>query len=232
MDARGKKIIIADRYLTLLQGHADYLSRQDISMHTIKTNTEALLLQNKIKANLIVTGFDVPGLEAEELCNLLRSDDDLQHVSIIIVCSKKPGEADRYEKCRANAFLSMDTSPHIFANTLSRLLNIAERSSIRVPVCFRVDCNDRRGRPFMGYSENLSASGMLVETDAVLEMGTVLNCSFYLEDNTQIIASAEVVRLSKVILDSEPNQYGLQFTGLCTGVIEAIESYISKHKEA
>lgn len=232
MDKKPRKIIVAKQYLKLLEDHGRYLARQEIVVHTFENNTDALLLQNKVQANMIITGFDVPGLNAEELCNLIRSDCDLQHVSIIIICTKKQGEVERYSKCRANVFLSMDTSPAVFASTVGRLLNIAERSSIRVPVSFRVDCNDKRGRPFMGYSENLSASGMLVETDKELKMGTVLTCSFYLEDNTQIITTAEVVRISKVMLDSEPKQYGLQFTGLHTGLIETIESYINKHKQA
>jgi len=221
-----KKIIIAEKYLRMLEKCSKFLAREVFEVYAIKTNTEALLLQRKIRADLIVTGLDIPGMSGEELCDLIRNDEELRTVSIIIVCNKEPGEATRCSSCRANAFLSVDAAPQVFTSTVRKLLSVSERSSIRVPVSVRIDGRDKRGKPFLGFSENLSASGMLVESERKLEMGDIITCSFYLDNNMQIITNAEVVRVNLNSLSDRSNQYGIMFTGLTGGIIEAIEAYV------
>jgi len=225
-----KKIIIAEKYLRMLEKSSQFLAREEFEVYPIKTNTEALLLQRKIRADLIVTGFEIPGMSGEELCDLIRNDEELRTVSIIVICNKGPGEASRCSNCRANTFLSVDVAPQVFTNTVRKLLSVSERSSIRVPVSVRIDGRDKRGKPFLGFSENLSASGMLVESEKKLEMGDILTCSFYLDNNIQIITNAEVVRINLNSLSDRSNQYGIRFSGLTSGIIEAIEAYVKSRK--
>jgi len=96
----------------------------------------------------------------------------------------------------------------------------------------RVDGKDKRGRPFLSYSENISATGMLVESERELNLGEVVTCSFFLDDNTQIITNAEVVRSTLKSLSEHCNQYGLMFTGISGGILEAIETYVKKYNNS
>jgi CheY-like chemotaxis protein len=232
MPKDSKTLIVADKYINMIRRMGGFLARQGFHVYSIKTNAEALTLQRKVKADLIVTGLDLPGMSGEAFCEHVRKDEEIRNVSIIMICHKGLGEAQRCARCRANAFLSVDATPEAFAMTARRLLNISERAGIRVAVSVRVDGKDKRGRPFLSYSENLSATGMLVESERELRLGDVVTCSFYLDDNTQIIANAEVVRSTLKSLSDHSNQYGLMFSGLSGGVLEAIETYVKNYNKS
>jgi CheY-like chemotaxis protein len=231
MPEDNKILIVADPYMNMIRQPGNFLARGGFHVYSIKTNAEAMTLQRKVKADLIVTGLDLPGMSGEAFCEHIRNDEELRNVSILIVSHKRLGEDKRCQNCRANAFLSVDASPEAFASTARKLLNVSERAGIRVAVSVRVDGKDKRGRPFLSYSENISATGMLVESERELATGEVVTCSFYLDDNTQIITNAEVVRSSLKSLSSHTNQYGLMFSGLSGGVLEAIETYVKQYNE-
>jgi len=229
MPEDSKILIVADRYIDMVRQQGNFLARGGLHVYSVKTNAEALELQRKVKSDLIVTGLDLPGMSGEAFCEHVRRDEEIRNVSIIVISHKTLGEAKRCAQCRANAFLSIDSAPEAFAMTARKLLNVSERAGIRVAVSVRVDGKDKRGRPFISYSENISATGMLIESERELTMGEVVTCSFYLDDNTKIIANAEVVRSTMQSLSDRSNQYGLMFSGMSGGVLEAIETYIKRY---
>lgn len=224
-----KTLIAADMYIGMVRQQGNFLARGGLHVYSVKTNAEALELQRKVKADLIVTGLDLPGMSGEAFCEHVRRDEEIKNVSIIIISHKKLGDDQRCSRCRANAFLSVDTSPDAFAMTARKLLDVSERAGIRVAVSVRVDGKDKRGRPFLSYSENISATGMLIESERELALGEVVTCSFFLDDNTKIIANAEVVRGTLNSLSDRSNQYGLMFSGMSGGVLEAIETHVKKY---
>lgn len=232
MPDANKILIVADQYIPMIRQPGNFLARGGFHVYSIKTNAEALTLQRKVRADLIITGLDLPGMSGEAFCEHIRNDEELRNVSIIMICNKKLGEAKRCSNCRANAFLSVDASPEAFSMTARKLLNVSERAGIRVAVSVRVDGKDKRGRPFLSYSENISATGMLVESERELNLGEVVTCSFFLDDNTQIITNAEVVRSTLKSLSEHCNQYGLMFTGISGGILEAIETYVKKYNNS
>lgn len=227
MDERGRKVIvIGEPYKEILKNNSRFLVREDLDIHVVGSNTEVLIMQHKVQADLIVTGFEMPGLTCEEFCKNIRDDEDLKQVSIIIVCGGKE-DVERCVNCKANERLSKNTAPDVFAATARKLLNVAERSALRVPVSIRVDGKyGKWKKPFLGFSENMSATGMMVESDKVLESGEIIMCSFYLDNNTQIIANAEVVRAMKKGPGHGSNKYGIKFSGLSGGVLDAIDAYV------
>lgn len=223
-----KVLIVADPYIDMVRQQGNFLARGGLHVYSVKTNAEALSLQRKVMADLIVTGLDLPGMSGEAFCEHVRKDEEIRNVSIIIISHKKLGDDQRCSRCRANAFLSVDSSPEAFAMTARKLMEVSERAGIRVAVSVRVDGKDKRGRPFLSYSENISATGMLIESERELALGEVVTCSFFLDDNTKIISNAEVVRCTINSLSDSSNQYGLMFSGISGGVLEAIEVYVKK----
>lgn len=227
-----KKIIIARPYRALLDNRNNFLARGDLQIITVDTNSEILILHHKLIPDLIVTGFDVPGMNVLELCRTIRSNELLKKVSIIVISNKEAGQQEKCKECKANAFLTMDTAPQAFSEAARKLLNVAERASIRLPVSVKVDGKDKTGRPFLSFSENMSATGMLVESEKEMKIGDTVTCSFFLDDNTQIVTIAEVVRAVKKRVGQEVNQYGLRFCGLPGGVIDSMSAYIKSNQGA
>lgn len=87
-----KKILIVDDLKPSVEQQKSILSRSDVHMFTATSGPEALSTHRNVKAALMVTDLDMPGMAGDELCSIIRKDPDLRFVSILIVT--RPREAD------------------------------------------------------------------------------------------------------------------------------------------
>ena len=90
-----KKIIIEADIYEALRKEQSFLNRSDIKTFTAVTNEEALAVHKAEKADLIVTKLDTPPMNGETLCSLIREDQALSGVSMLIVCSNTPSDHER-----------------------------------------------------------------------------------------------------------------------------------------
>ncbi|MBI5102124.1 MAG: PilZ domain-containing protein [Nitrospirae bacterium] len=78
---------------------------------------------------------------------------------------------------------------------------------------------------FFCYSRDISSSGILIETDKVLEKGTIISCSFFLPNSERIVTDAEIMRA--VPLGNKTFQYGARFTKIDAPARSAIDTFVS-----
>ena len=93
----------------------------------IKSGREALDTHRKEKADLIIMKPDFPDLTCEQLCSVIRGDEDLKSVSILIVCADKPFDIERCQNCGANDYI-YPLTPAMFLRKSVRLLSVSERT--------------------------------------------------------------------------------------------------------
>jgi two-component system chemotaxis response regulator CheY len=220
-----KKIIIADEIKSMLERKESFLKRASIKVFNVASNEEALNIHRSEKVDLIITDIDSPGMSGEALCSTIRENGELCKVSIIIVCSENESDFERCSKCRANAIVTKPVNPEVLLEEAHRLLNVAERTDFRVPIAVKIR-GKYKGEAFLGYSENLSVSGMMFESEQVLKKGDVVLCAFLLDDSTHVTTDAEIVRVIKGRTEHDINQYGARFIGLADDFKSAIEAYI------
>ena len=173
-----KKVIIIDDIKDVLDRENSFLDRSVIEVYPVPSNAEVLLVHREIKVDLIITYLDMPDLSGEELCEAIRKDPTCSKVSILMVCPGTKQCEERSKHCRADAFVPTPVSADVLLSQAHRLLHIPTRADFRVPVSVRLKGEGDEGKPFIGFSENLSASGMLLGSDRKLEMGAVLVISF------------------------------------------------------
>jgi len=108
---------------------------------------------------------------------------------------------------------------------VSRLLNIKERKSYRVllKVTVKGGLNDTS---FFCTSQNISTTGILIETERTLEVGDCISCSFYLPNSGAISLDGEVVRTSGNTKDGF--RYGVRYLKISPGHQVQIEKFIKK----
>jgi CheY-like chemotaxis protein len=222
-----KKIIIAEDIHTMLEKEKSFLNRSDIRIFTASTNEKVLALHSVEKADLIIAMLDTPGMNGETLSSLIRSDNELCNVSLIIVCSGTESDLERCLHCRANAFITRPMNNKLFLQEAYQLLHIAPRKSCRVPLSIKI-IGTTKGAPFTGYAENISVSGMLLHSDTILFEGDMIICFFYLPDSTHITSNAEVIRILEKETEHDTNCYGIKFIGLGTDFSSAIEAFVEK----
>jgi len=222
-----KKIIIAESMKPLLEQDSDFAKRTDVTMLVAGTNDDLLSIHQREKANLIIAQMNMQGTDSETVFAKIRNEASLRKVSLILACSGNRKEIERAERCHPNAMLTLPVESNQLLRKTKELLDIPQRESYRVLLSVNVEGNSR-DRAFFCRSENISATGMLLETERVLAPGERIVCSFFLPESKQIVVTGEVVRKIEQAKKSEINHYGVRFEKVAEGTKKAIEHFISK----
>ena len=224
-----KKIIIAEDLITLVEKDNSFFKRTDIRTITAATNKEILDLHRTERADLIITNIDMPEMNAEELCTLIRNDNELRSVSIIIVCPETAANLQRCVHCGANAFVTTPVNHAVLLQEAHLLLHVTPRRSCRIDLKLKME-GTAKENPFTGLTENISAAGMLFRSAAILFEGDSISCSFSLPGSARISVSADIVRALKN-KNGPPAKhlYGVVFSDISDNDVSAINAFVEKY---
>ena len=226
-----KTVIIAKEIKSIIEKDQSFLNRADIRTFTVSSNEQALALHRDEKADLIVGNLDSPEMTGEMLCTLIRDDKELCNVSIIIICSDTESDAKRCLQSSANTFITRPPVNAILLQEMHQLLYVAPRKSLRVPLSIKIHLV-AKGTPFIAYAENISVSGMLLHSEALLFEGDAITCSFSLPDSPHSAINAEVMRILEKESEHHTNCYGVKFIDQNIHVSSAIEAFVEGKRDS
>jgi DNA-binding response OmpR family regulator len=222
-----KKIIVTDALRNFIEQNITVFTGQGYKTFFVKSGEEALDVHRNERADLIVIEPDFADLSCEQLCSAIRGDESLKRVSTLVVCSDKLSEIERCQRCWANDYIQPLT-PATFLRKATRLLNVSERTSYRVIVKVSMKAGGEATH-FFCTSQNISSSGLLLETDKVLSRGDNVTCSFFLPNSVRIVSQGEVVRI--VERGDGSSEYGVKFVNMSPLVESRIASFIGNWEE-
>jgi DNA-binding response OmpR family regulator len=226
-----KKLVITDEVMTIIANEKSFLSRKDVELFMVPTNDDVLEIHRVENADIIITTLNLSGMKSEDLCSAIRADEALRKVSIILLCSNSAADLERSNQCNANVVVTLPVEPAVLLEKVKQLIDIPLREAYRVLVGVKFEGTDK-GMAFFGRSGDLSTSGMLIETEKVLEKGNSVACSFFLPGSPQIKTNGEIVRIVKQAAPgSKSIQYGVRFLSLTVEERSAIESFIEKKSQ-
>lgn len=220
-----KKILIVDDLHAFIDKEKSILNRSDFTIFTATSSRDALELHRSHKMDLVIIDLDMPEINGDELCLLIRREPGIKDVSVIIVGTGSESDLNRFRQCKANAYVTKPIRPLQLLEKVSQLLEIPERKSYRV--LLKVTVNGKStSETFFCSSHNISTSGILIETDKTLEKGDSISCSFFLPGAERISADAEVVRIATN--GTASFHYGARFLDLQPHYRASIESFVKK----
>jgi DNA-binding response OmpR family regulator len=225
-----KTILIAEQVKGILEAEKSFFARKDIRLFTAETTDDVLSIHRTEKLNLIILGIDMPGMKCEELCAVIRSERALRAVSIVLLCPADPVLQERSSRCNANAVMTLPVSGSQVLERTQHLLSISWRESYRVLVSVNIE-GSSRDKTFFGRSGDISATGMLIETERVLAQGDRVSCSFFLPGSAQLRLNGEIVRLIQQVAGAKVRQYGIKFLRIAPEAAAAIEDFIAKKSQ-
>ena len=116
----------------------------------------------------------------------------------------------------------MDTD--LLNSKVRQLLNIAPRKNYRAALAVAIE-GKFKDRPLPFWTENISASGMLIKTEEPLSRDAGIFVSFFLPDGSHVSGYGEITRVIK--LEEEPGfLYGVKFTSIDQDVKSAIKEAV------
>jgi CheY-like chemotaxis protein/Tfp pilus assembly protein PilZ len=222
-----KKIIIADALKLMLHKNEGFLHRADVKVFTAGTNDDILAIHQAENVNLIISPLHMPGISSEQLCSTIRKDERMRQVSLLLLCNDTATDQERVSRCNPNAVLTHPFDVHQLLAKAEQLMDIPWRGAFRVLLSVNIEGNSKE-KAFFCKSENISASGLLIETDRTFKKGDRVTCSFFLPDSRQLVAHGEVARVLSQTTQKSLNRYGIKFFELAPEVKTAIETFVER----
>lgn len=219
-----KKILLVNASRYFFDEGKSLLERKDFQVFLAPTALHALQVHRQEKVNLIVSDLEMPGMGGDLLCTRLREESDSRAVSCILVCQDNPAELQRARGCGANICLIKPFSAKTLLEHVEKLLTISVRRGYRVLLRVKVK-GAKDDATFFCTSQNISATGLLIETSRPLQAGEQLTCSFYLPGSAHIAADGEVVRAA--VMPDGQHQCGIRFTFIVAEQQREIEKFIA-----
>ena len=218
-----KKILV----LTDIKADADknggILNRAAFRIITANSNEEVLEMHKQENFDLIITKLKSPGLDGDNLCSIIRKDEKLCKVSVILVCDNNKLDVDRSSNCGANAVLTMPLSPDVLSSMVFNLLNIPRREAYRVIINALVN-GKHDNKSFLCSSVNISCTGLLIETGKKIDLRDKVSCSFFLPGLKKMTLNGTIVRINTKTIDI--NEYGIKFDHINFEDRTSIEAFI------
>jgi len=220
-----KKILLVNASRYFFDEGKSLLDRKDFQVFLAPSGLKALQIHRQEKMNLIVADLDIPEMGGDILCSRIREDSESRAVSFMLICHDTPAELQRGSQCGANICIKKPFNARTLLEHVEKLLAISVRRGYRVLLRAKVK-SAQADTTFFCTSQNISATGMLIEADRPLQAGDQLMCSFYLPGSAHIEAESEVVRADK--MPDGKHQYGVRYTGISPEHQCEIEKFISE----
>ncbi len=220
-----KKVLIADETLQGILVLREILARPFIKLLETSSGRQVIEIHRRENVDLIVMALAMPGMNGDMVTRTIRANAVMRHTSILMF-SDDAGEATR-ERCLAagaNGFVSKPFRTGDLMTRVARLLDIADRKNTQLLAHVDVLGGAPEIGQFVGRIVNLSATGLLLETDAPLDVGRELSLTFFVPGSRkQARTKARVVRR----VDAQNAvRWGVRFTELNDDGRQALLHYV------
>ena len=195
------------------------LFRSHLEREMVRSTTEVQSRLAKGMVALLCIHRDTPGIET--LIRTLRKSATLRRTSIVVLSEDDfdPSEVEVLE-AGANAILRLPPGDD-FNDRLGRLIEVPSRRDVRLPVRLQVAASSGFGATVPVLAQNISATGLLIESNHPLNMGDEVSLALRFEESGEIFsATAHISRTAG------PNRYGAQFTAINKGK-EALKKFLA-----
>ncbi len=207
------RILLVDDVKLFRHLEATVLSGYGYDTEEASGGEEAL---EKIRANppdLALVDINMPGMDGLEVCRRIKGDPALRSVAVIMVSSSNRQEDIRQAvEAGCDEYLTKPLDDNTLLRKVEVLLGrVGKRRFPRIPTSLQVSFENFKGI-FFEYIHDVSRSGVFIEMDDPLPVGTRLRLSFSLPPpfSHPVMAFGRVVRTAKPTAD-RPGGMGINF---------------------
>lgn len=228
------RILVVDDVKLFRHLEANVLGWRGYSIEEAANGMEAL---QKIRINppdLALIDLHMPGITGHELCRQIKQDPNLCATPVIIVTSSSRDEDIRQAvQAGCDDYLTKPLNDATLLRKVEELLSHGDKRRFpRIPTSLQVSFEDFKGI-FFEYIHDISQSGVFIEMNEPLPVGTRLKLSFSLPSGIHqpILAYGQVVRR----IDSSPSKIGgmgVRFIHIDSESRTIIDQLVSRQKTA
>jgi DNA-binding NarL/FixJ family response regulator len=175
---------------------APLLDRQKLTVIQVSSYEDAVMYANAARVELVILGLEPKTMSLQQTIQAIRSQASASRMASLLVLAE-PGHEDNARQLighGVNRVMLMVDSPKHVGLQVADLLDIAPRATLRLSTRMLVELEDGFEEA-LGAVVNISAKGLLLETDADLEPGQHVIISIDIGPQLEpVAAKAEIVR--------------------------------------
>ena len=188
---------------------APVLDRHKLTVVHVRSAEDSMKFARSNRVELVILGVEPATTSLEELIRTIRSGSSASRNASLLVLANPGSEEEARQLIGrgVNRVMLTVDAPKLIALQVADLLDIAPRAMLRLTTRMLVEVNDGFEEA-LGAVVNVSAAGLLLETDADLEPGQHVIISIDIAPRVEpVAAKAEVVR------KADPAREGIEGIG-------------------
>lgn len=218
-----KKVLLVDDVGLFLQLEETFFKRKNCIILIAKSGDEAIRIVKENTPDLIVLDFYMPGMNGDEVCKIIKSDEKLKYIPIIMVSkSSKTEDIEKCLKAGADHYITKPIKQTELLEKAAELLKIPMRRSMRIFV--KLEVEGKSGvQSFFAKTENISSTGMFIICDRELEVNSSVILKFFLP------GSKDEITVKGTIVRADPTKnigYGISFHDITPEVQQKLDNFI------
>ncbi|NMC00103.1 MAG: response regulator [Thermoanaerobaculaceae bacterium] len=218
------KLLIVDDMKSFLNLEQTFLRRADCRIYTATTGLEAIKVAELVHPDIILLDIEMPELNGIETTRILQNNNKLKDIPIIIVSSTSRKE--EAIKAGAKEFLQKPVDENTFLTAVLKYVPLKIRKDKRIEL--KTACNFVfEGSQHKGETLDVSVSGIFLETEIPLEIGSHLEISFSLPLN----GNKKEIKTDAIVVRKAKNGYGLGFFEISEGARIYLEEFVKNAKD-
>lgn len=228
------KILIADDLNFFLEVQKKMLDQVDCTILTARSGLEALKTIKKEKPQLVLLDYEMPNMNGDKACEIIKNDPRFKDIPIIIISSMATVKVRKdCLDAGADYYMTKPIDQGEFIEAVSKLLKVRSslyypRAILRAEVYIRVNKEVKR---FL--SVDISVTGIFIETHEPLKIDETVTLHF----TVPIPKKRDIrvkSRVSRAVTKKETERFGffpgmaLEFLNLDLEDRKYIERYIDE----
>jgi CheY-like chemotaxis protein len=208
---------------------APLLERSHFDVDRFPRAGSALELLSLVPFNVLIAGYPLPDIDAQEFLDAVRSSRCPSRRSPVLLLTPEAqlDEATVFIGRGANRVVAVEKPGEELQRNISELLAVSPRRDVRAMVRMGVSLSSGKALE-MGQTVNISRTGMLLVTEQQYPLGTNLSFEFHVDDDGRPIrGQAEVVRHTTPDRESSSG-IGIRFTDLDRDSEQRLYQYLEK----
>lgn len=196
MTEKSSKVLLAGLGRGPFEAIAPVLERQKLEIERVESPEIAVEKARTQRVDLIIFDAEPNEMKLEEVVAKLRAEGSASAKSSLLVMAERGSDAKARELIGngVNRVMLLDDPEELIEQQVAELLHIAPRAAVRFVTRLYTSL-DNGTEEIFGQTANLSISGMLVQTPALLEPGQRVVFEILVENREGVvIGDAEIVR--------------------------------------
>jgi len=228
-----KKVLLADDVELFLMLEKSVFNRYEFALITARSGCDILKLIKKEEPELVFINLNMPEVNGDECCRIVKEDVHTRHIPIIIIVKGSNGQD--LDRCRDSGCDDILFKPIIqkeFMKTTRKFLNVMERADQRLKTRLRVKYSVKPPESYDNYSIDINTGGLFLATENPLMVDTPMELEFQLPETGSVIrCKARGAWVNDPKERKKPNLpagMGLQFLDLSHVDIMAINEFLNR----